>query len=111
MDPAVRDQDDGRVLMGERRRDPRVIAGAAGISARLRPGGDVCLVDVCRGGALVQTARQVRPGALVQLLLTSATGRASVAAHVVRSAVASLHPTEGALYWGALQFTERIDWP
>ena len=39
------------------------------MSARIRPGHDVAIVDVSAGGALVEGAYRMRPGASVELQL------------------------------------------
>lgn len=78
--------------------------------ATLRPGCVVSLVDVCRGGALVEGPRPMRPGARVHLQVTTAARTFAIEAQVLRCAVWILDPIEGVRYRGALRFDQRIDW-
>ena len=91
----------------ERRTEARfrgeVLAGAR---ATVRPGCHVTLVDLSRGGALVEAARPLRPGARVHLQLQRGTRTFLVAAHVVRCAVFALGGDEGVVYRGAMRFEE-----
>ena len=91
----------------DRRIDARF--AAPGIAATLRPGCVVVLVNLSAGGALVEGARPMRPGAKVHLRLVLQARAAAVAAHVLRCAVWSLHPLDGVIYRGALRFDERTD--
>ena len=78
--------------------------------ATLRPGCVVALVDVSRGGALVEGPRPLRPGARVHLQVTTAARTFSIEAQVLRCAVWILDPIDGVRYRGALRFDQRIDW-
>ena len=78
--------------------------------ATLRPGCVVSLVDVSRGGALVEGPRPLRPGARVHLQVATAARTFSIEAQVLRCAVWILDPIEGVRYRGALHFDQRIDW-
>ncbi len=84
---------------GDRRRR---VHGAA--QATLRPGCDVSLIDVSRGGALVQAHRPLRPGARVHVRLMAHDRTLSLVARVLRCIVWSLNGEEGVVYRGALQF-------
>ena len=77
--------------------------------ATLRPGCAVELIDLSRGGALVQAGRPLRPGSRVHLQLVLASGTFAVAARVVRCAVWSLDSSDGVRYRGALKFEERCE--
>ena len=101
MDPEVAD----------RRFDARFAPPAqADTRATLRPGCAVTLVDVSAGGALVQAPRPLRPGARVHLQVSTAWSRFAIAAQVLRCAVWSLDPLDGATYRGALKFEQPVEW-
>jgi len=92
----------------DRRIDARV-SPAGATRATLRPGCVVLLVDVSPGGALVQARRPLRPGARAHLQFVTSAQTFGIAAHVLRCAVWSLDPRDGALYRGALKFDQRCD--
>ena len=91
----------------EARFDPPAIPD---LQVTVRPGSAVILVDISAGGALVQAPRPIRPGSRVQLHVTAASQRLTIAATVLRCAVWSLHPQNGVTYRGALKFDERVEW-
>ena len=78
--------------------------------ATLRPGHLIVLVDVSAGGALVQAARPLRPGARVHVQLATPWRTWALAAHVLRCAVWALHPDRGVTYQAALKFDQRCEW-
>ncbi len=82
----------------------------AAARATLRPGCVVSLVDVSRGGALVEGPRPLRPGARVHLQVTTAARTFAIDAQVLRCAVWILDPIDGVRYRGALRFEQRVDW-
>ena len=68
----------------DRRTDSRFTPPDANAArATLRPGCVVALVDVSRGGALVEGPRPMRPGARVHLLVATAAKTFSIEAHVL----------------------------
>ena len=77
------------------------------MAATLRPGCAVVLVNLSAGGALVEGARPMRPGAKVHLRLVLQARTMALAAQVLRCAVWSLHSQDGVMYRGALRFDER----
>ncbi len=77
--------------------------------ATLRPGCIVTLLDVSAGGVFVEALRPLRPGARVHLQLVTAARTFLLTAHVLRCAVWSLDPDDGATYRGALEFEERCE--
>ena len=80
------------------------------VSARVRLGNDVLVINLSAGGALVESGRRLLPGALVDLHLQSI-GRAAeiVRAEILRCSVA--HLDEDAMrYRGALAFERRLWW-
>ena len=80
------------------------------IRATMRPGCIVVLVDVSARGALVQTARPLRPGARVHLLVVTSSRRISTVATVLRCAVWSLVGSDGVIYRGAMRFDHAVEW-
>jgi hypothetical protein len=78
--------------------------------ATLRPGCVVSLVDVSRGGALLEGPRPLRPGARVHLQVTTSARTFAIEAQVLRCAVWILDPIDGVRYRGALRFDQRVDW-
>lgn len=80
------------------------------VRATVRPGCIVTLVDVSAGGALLQGARPLRPGARVQLQVPAGARTVALFALVLRSVVWALSSDEGVTYRGALQFEMRSDW-
>jgi hypothetical protein len=94
----------------ERRKDRRYGADEArALSARVRPGHDVVLVDVSVSGALIEVASPLRPGALVHVQFRTSTSSAGVIAHVTRCAVGAI-TNAGIRYRAALQFDHRSPW-
>jgi hypothetical protein len=79
------------------------------VSARIRPGHDVLVVNVSAGGALVETARRLLPGLGIELRVAAQHGRASMRGRVLRSFVARLRP-DGVWYRGSIQFDQCLPW-
>jgi hypothetical protein len=76
---------------GERRSFVRAPGAAwAVVGARIRPGHTVVVIDLSHGGALVDAALRLLPGASVDLQIESVLGRTVHGGRVVRSAVAEL---------------------
>jgi c-di-GMP-binding flagellar brake protein YcgR len=96
--------------MIERRQYVRVASATLPqVRATVRPGCMVALVDVSAGGALLQGARPLRPGARVQLQVPTGTHTIALLALVLRSIVFELSREGGVTYRGALQFELRSD--
>ena len=77
--------------------------------ATLRPGCTVALVNLSAGGALLEAARPLRPGARVHLQLVMQVRTFILAGHVLRCAVWALDELEGARYRGAVRFEQRCE--
>jgi hypothetical protein len=92
----------------DRRAEERV--DGSGLSARVRPGHRLIVIDLSCSGALVEARRPLRPGAYVDLHLESAARRGMVAARVTRCAVAAIDAETGVTYRAALSFNESCDW-
>ena len=79
------------------------------VSARVRPGHDVELIDISAGGALIECPRGLSPGALIELFLMTAERCASVRGRVLRCAVVQLKPS-AVSYQGAVRFDCDLHW-
>jgi hypothetical protein len=91
----------------ERRRTPRGEPAALGwdAAAVLRPGRAVDVLDLGRGGALVESAQPLRPDSRAELQLSAVEARAAVTATVARCWVAALAPLR---YRARLVFLEPL---
>jgi hypothetical protein len=79
------------------------------VSARIRPGHDVSVVDVSAGGVLVESERRLLPGSAVELHVRSAHRSQIVRGHIVRCAVARLR-ANAICYRGAIAFDHHLLW-
>lgn len=79
------------------------------VSASVRPGHRVRLIDVSAGGALVETSHRLLPGTSVELHVATGTDRASIRGQVLRCAVVRLRPT-WVCYRGAIAFDRHLPW-
>lgn len=82
--------------------------GAWIASARLIPGRSVDVINLSPGGALIETAYRLLPGAPVELQLAGPSIFERVRGHVVRSHVAVLDRERGIRYRGALVFEKQL---
>jgi len=94
--------------MSERRRARRTHGGW--LSARVRPGYRVHIVDVSTGGALLEAGRALRPGADVEIQFERAEARVRVSATVLRCGVTAIDPERGPTYRSAVAFSEAFEW-
>jgi hypothetical protein len=92
---------------GHQRADP---SWAHRAKATLRPGHPISIVNISRGGALVEGQQQMRPGTRVLLQIATPTGALGLSAIVLRCIVGSLTSDAGVVYRGALKFDDRRDW-
>jgi hypothetical protein len=67
------------------------------------------VIDLSACGVLVEAVRPLRPGANVDVQLETDAHRGSIAALVVRCAVAAID-SESITYRAALSFTESCEW-
>ena len=79
------------------------------VSARVKPGHDVELIDISSGGALVEGARRLLPGTAVELFLVAGDLCASIRGRVLRCAIVGLKPT-AVSYRGAIGFDSDLPW-
>ena len=94
----------------DRRKESRATGDAVRqISARIRPGLMVLLVDVSPCGALIAGARPLRPGARIEVQLERDADSSSLGARVVRCLVAAVTPDQ-VTYHAALAFEKRCEW-
>jgi hypothetical protein len=93
----------------DRRNFRRTGVGEHGIiSARVRPGHPVAVIDISAGGVLIEISRLLLPGAAADLQLDTAHRRASLRGRVLRCAVCRLLPS-GVSYRAAIVFDRQ--WP
>jgi hypothetical protein len=92
----------------DRRRENRVTGGA--MRARMRPGYRLIVIDLSACGALVEGGRPLRPGSYVEVQLETDASRGTVAARVVRCAVAAIDSESGVTYRAALSFNDTCEW-
>jgi hypothetical protein len=87
------------------------VSGAAvrAISALVRPGRSVLVLDLSATGALVAALRPLRPGASVHVHFEAAGERSTVAAIVARCLVAAMD-AERMVYHAALSFEYPCEW-
>jgi hypothetical protein len=79
------------------------------VSARVKPGHDVELIDISSGGALVEGMRRLLPGTAVELFLVAGDLCASIRGRVLRCAIVGLKPTSVS-YRGAIGFDSDLPW-
>lgn len=94
--------------MCERRQAGRTRGGD--ILARIRPGHQVRVVDVSAGGALLEAARPLRPGADVEVQFEREDRRVRLSATVVRCGVTAIDPERGPTYRAAIAFAHTFEW-
>lgn len=102
---------EGPVMCGafDRRNFRRSGIGEHGIiSARVRPGLVVMVIDVSAGGALIEISRRLLPGSAVDLEISTPHRRTSLRGQVLRCAVIRLHSTSVS-YRAAIAFDRQ--WP
>ncbi len=97
--------------VSERRAHERADDGwAETAKATLLPGHPISIVNISRGGALVEGRRPMRPGTRVMVQITTPVKAFGLSAVVVRCAIQSLTRDDGVVYRGGLKFDERHDW-
>jgi hypothetical protein len=92
----------------ERRREARW--SPTGLRGRIRPGHDLVVLNVSTSGALIEAARQLRPGSHIHVHLETTSGHRHLRATVLRCTVATIDPFDGISYRAALNFTEPCEW-
>lgn len=80
------------------------------VKVTLRPGYPISIVNISRGGALVEGSRPMRPGTRVLVQIVTSRGAFGLSALVLRCVVRALSADDGVRYRGALKFDERHDW-
>jgi hypothetical protein len=97
--------------VADRRQAPRHAAlhGHGIVSATVRPGHEVLLIDVSAGGALLETGRRLLPGSSIELHLATRERRTLVRGSVLRCAVARLS-RNAVCYRGAIGFEGNLPW-
>lgn len=80
-------------------------------SARLRPGGEVSILNLSPGGTAIDGAPRLLPGACVDLHLAAPGWHATLTARVLRCQVARLSADHGVSYRAALRFDQLFEAP
>jgi len=94
----------------ERREARRRRADEHGVvTARIRPGHQVTLIDLSPGGALVEAGRRLLPGSSVELHIQAADRHATMRGNVLRCSVVRVRP-ESMCYRGAIAFDRHLPW-
>ena len=78
-------------------------------ATRVRPGHEAQLIDVCAGGALIETAYRLLPGTSVELQMETGTRHTRIRGQVLRCAVVRVRPS-AVVYRGAIQFERHLPW-
>ena len=92
----------------DRRTSPRTGIEEHGIvSARVRPGHRVAVIDVSAGGALIEGANRLLPGAAVDLQIETVHRRTALRGRVLRSAVIRLR-SSSVCYRAAIAFDRQL---
>ena len=94
------------IEIAERRLQRRFSGSALSIRGTMRPGCEVRVVDVSKGGVRVESERPLRPGTRVHVRLTTDAWTRPIWAVVLRCSVAAVHAETGVVYRGALRFEE-----
>jgi len=69
----------------------------------------VQVIDLSRGGALLEAAHPFRPGANVEVQFERDDQRVRLAARVLRCVVFAVHPERGLTYRAALAFNQACE--
>jgi hypothetical protein len=92
----------------DRRTSPRSGIDKHGIvSARVRPGHRVAIIDVSAGGALIEGANRLLPGAAVDLQVETVRRRTTLRGRVLRCAVVRLRSSSVG-YRAAIAFDHQL---
>jgi hypothetical protein len=82
----------------------------SGLSARVRPGHRVAVVNVSEGGALLEAQQPLRPGTSLELQFERSDERVRLAATVIRCGVSGLDPHRGPTYRAGVAFGQPFEW-
>ena len=95
----------------DRRRVPRhrCVDGHGIVSARVRGGREVSIVDISADGVLIETTHRLLPASSVELQLTTSDGAMAVRGRVLRSAVSRVGASI-VWYRGAIHFERHLSW-
>jgi len=95
---------------GERRRSRRQGTAEHGIvTAKIRPGHHVTLIDLSAQGALVEGEHRLLPGTAVELQIDGKDRHATLRGSVLRCSVVRVRPAAMS-YRGAIEFDRHLPW-
>jgi ABC-type iron transport system FetAB ATPase subunit len=92
----------------ERRLSPRTTAHDV-VTARVRPGRQVSVIDLSASGALIETSHRLLPGTSVELHVEGTDRSATVRGRVLRCAVSQVR-SSSVSYRGAIAFDLHLPW-
>ena len=99
-----------RRSVNERRRALRYGAPVHGVSAaRIRGGHAAAIVNLASGGACLETARRLLPGAHIDITLVRQDGSTSHGCRVLRCAIVRL-TADTIAFRAAVQFNRSVPW-
>jgi hypothetical protein len=101
----------GEAFARERRRSPRsaALTEAGAVLVRIRGAGEVQVVNMSRGGALVHAPVRLLPGRRCVVQWTGPRGTRTVLAEVVRSELVGVDARARPVYRAAVVFEQEID--
>jgi hypothetical protein len=92
----------------ERRLSPRTTAHDV-VTARVRPGRQVSIIDLSASGALIETSHRLLPGTDVELHVEGTDRSATMRGRVLRCAVSQVR-SSSVSYRGAIAFERHLPW-
>jgi hypothetical protein len=95
----------------DRRQSPRyrLAPDHGSLSAQIRPGHQVRLVDISATGALIEAAHRLLPGRVVKLQIERAEQRVTLEGRLLRCTVTGLQ-SSSVCYRAAIAFDHRLHW-
>ncbi len=92
----------------ERRLNPRTTAHEI-VTARVRPGRQVSVIDLSVSGALIETSHRLLPGTNVELQVEGTDRTMTIRGRVLRCAVSQVR-SSSLSYRGAIAFDRHLPW-
>jgi len=99
----------GPVADRRRARRSGVILEHGVLLARVRPGHQAAVIDISASGTLIETARRLLPGSIIELHLETMHERVAIRGRVLRCSVMTVLAS-GICYHGAVRFEHSLHW-